>query len=1133
MALAVVGGAFLSSALAVLFDRMASRPVLDFIRGKKTTKGLIQTLKMKLLSVNKLLDDAEEKQLKDSGVREWLNDLKDVLYRADDLLDEIKTEVLRCKMEQEDSGSSSTNQVLNSSSISIHQLDKGIQEILDELEPIVNAKNVLDLKEGVKDRPQGRLPTTSLVVESSVYGRDEEKEAIIKLLLADGITGNKTEVLPIVGMGGLGKTTLARLVFNDDRVKQHFDHQSWFCVSEGFDITKITQYIYGSLTSSEVCNITDLDSLQVKLKTALTGRKFLFVFDDVWTVKEGEWELLSQPFESGGHGSKIIVTTRDKGVAAGMDKGIADWMGTLEIPHLTLLSEETCCSLFSKHAFKNAGVTADPSLEVIGKQIAKKCKGLPLAAKSLGCLLRSEPNIGKWDEVLNNDIWELLDKNSAILPALWLSYHYLPPHLKRCFAYCSIFPQDYEFYKSKLVLLWMAEDLLPLRSKTTIEEVGENYFDDLVSRSFFQHVPNHFSGKAVFTMHDLIHDLANFVSGEFCVRLEDNDSVLENVSKSRHFSCATGSFDQWDSLYEAKYLRTFLVSGYKWDQRPNLDFDIFLKLQCLRVLNLSSYNIGELPSSISKLKHLRHLDLSDSSIKKLPDEMCTLYNLQTLLLSGCSKLVELPTDLGRLINLRHLDIEDTKIEKMPPRMGKMKDLQTLRGRFLLDKCTGDNIVEIKELQQLRGRLWISGLRNIVHVTDAIMRKKKHLDELVLEWGGKSGDTDDSQKERDVLENLQPHTNLKELTIRSYGGTRFPGWLEDLSSLSNLVRLRLLDCGNCLSLPSVEQLPSLQVLEIEGLINGVVTVGSQPFPNLRKLRLRSCPEVTGTFMLSVEQLPSLQELEIEGFNGVVTVGSKPFPNLRKLHLKSCPEVTGAFMLACFPKLESLDLVDVNVESLNSTTVLLSLVQLEISSCPNLVCFGDGGLDAPNLKTMTIYNCSKLRSLPQHMHNLLPSLSYLELSDCPELESFPEGGLPSKLEHLRIRRCKKLLIGNRMQWGLPTLTSLKLLSVHFEGCEQVVDSFPDEGLLPTTLGSLYINCISKLDGKGFRQLTSLKQLKIWNCRELRCLPDEGLPTSLSSLDIYDCPLLEQRCQRETGEDWPKIAHIKTIRINFKSI
>ncbi|XP_062016583.1 putative disease resistance RPP13-like protein 1 [Rosa rugosa] len=1081
----VVGGAFLSSALAVLFDRMASRPVLDFIRGKKTTAGLLRNLKIKLLLVNKFLDDAEEKQLRNDRVRKWLDELKDVLYRADDLLDEIKTEALRCKMEQEDSGSSRINQVLRRlkfSSISIHKFDKSlkprIRDILERLQSVVDGKDVLDLKEGVKERSQGRLPTTSLVEEFGVYGRDGEKEAIIKLLLADGMTGNKIDVLPIVGMGGLGKTTLAQLVYKDDRVKKHFNHQSWLCVSEEFDVTELTQYIYRSVTS-DVCNITDLDMLQVKLQTTLTGKKFLFVLDDVWTMTNDEWDLLSRPFESGGHGSKIIVTTRHEDVA-----GI---MGTLQSQHLMPISGEDCWSLFSKHAFKNAGVTADPSLEVIGRQIVQKCKGLPLAAKSLGGLLRSEPNIEKWEEVLNTHIWELLDKKNGILPALWLSYHNLPPHLKRCFAYCSIFPQDYQFHKPDLVLLWIAEDLLPSNSKTTFEQVGENYFDDLVSRSFFQHVPNHFSGKAVFTMHDLLHDLANFVSGEFCVRLENKDSVLENVSKSRHFSCAYRSFDQWDSLYEAKYLRTFLVSDYIYSKRPNLDFDKFLKLQCLRVLDISRYYLRELPSSISKLKHLRHLDLSGSSIKKLPDKMCTLYNLQTLLLSYCESLVELPTDLGRLINLRHLDIRDTKIEKMPPSMGKMKDLQTLRGKFVLDKYTSDNFVEIKELQQLRGTLCISGLRHIVHVTDALetnMRKKKHLDKLVLEWGGKYGDTDDTQKERDVLENLQPHTNLQKLTIQSYGGTRLPGWLEDLSSLSNLVRLRLLDCGNCLSLPSVEQ------------------------------------------------LPSLQELKIQGFNGVVTVGSKPFPNLRKLRLKSCPEVSGAFMLACFPKLESLDLEDVNVESLNSPS-LLSLVRLKISSCPNFVCFPDGGLDAPNLETIEVYECWKLMSLPQHMHNLLPSLWRLILSDCPELESFPEGGLPSKLEELRIHCCKKLLIGNRMQWGLPTLTSLKFLSVKFKGCEQVVDSFPDEGLLPTTLGSLDIFSISKLDGKGFRQLTSLKQLGIYFCPELRCLPDEGLPTSLSDLHICHCPLLELRCQRETGEDWPKIAHINSILINLNHI
>ncbi|XP_050369063.1 putative disease resistance RPP13-like protein 1 [Argentina anserina] len=178
---------------------------------------------------------------------------------------------------------------------------------------------------------------------------------------------------------------------------------------------------------------------------------------------------------------------------------------------------------------------------------------------------------------------------------------------------------------------------------------------------------------------------------------------MESVSKTRHFSCVC-SFDQWDSLYEANHLRTLISS---WNS-PNLDA-IFLKLQCLRVLNLFGNSIEELPSSIGKLKHLRHFDLSATDIKKLPDEICSLYNLQTLLLWLCQSLAELPTELGKLVNLRHLDIQGTNIKMMPTTMGKLKDLQTLRGDFVLDENSGGNIVKIKKLQQLRGTLHLGAL----------------------------------------------------------------------------------------------------------------------------------------------------------------------------------------------------------------------------------------------------------------------------------------------------------------------------------------------------------------------------------------------------------------------------------------
>lgn len=259
-------------------------------------------------------------------------------------------------------------------------------------------------------------------------------------------------------------------------MKQHFDLKVWDCVSEEFDVARITQTIYGEV-SSQTCDMTDLNQLQVKLQEALTGKKFLFVCDDVWNENYIQWDLLRRPFESGAHGSKIIVTTRNEGVAS--------VMGTLPTYHLMEISDDNCWLLFAKHAFKIEGRNENSKMEVIGREIVKKCKGLPLAAKALGGLLRTKVNEDEWKNILRSDIWELLDKNVNILPALWLSYHYLPPHLKRCFEYCSLFPKDHTFIKSKLVMLWMAEDLLQPRKKKTAEEVGEEYFDDLISRSFF------------------------------------------------------------------------------------------------------------------------------------------------------------------------------------------------------------------------------------------------------------------------------------------------------------------------------------------------------------------------------------------------------------------------------------------------------------------------------------------------------------------------------------------------------------------------------------------------------------------------------------------------------------------------
>ncbi|XVF24390.1 hypothetical protein REPUB_Repub13aG0123800 [Reevesia pubescens] len=324
------------------------------------------------------------------------------------------------------------------------------------------------------------MSTTSLVNESEECFRDDEKEQIVNVLLSDeSNTGNGIPVIAVVGMSGIGKTTLAQFLYNDERVKRHFKLRAWASVSERSDVFKVTETLYESV-SVRHSNLKDLNVLQVKLERVLMGKKFLLVQDDMWNESSTDWNLLQRLFQVGARGSKVIVTMRSKGVSSPMHSVI--------IRPLIPLSDEDCFSIFAKHAFGNEHqINEDSALKSIGEKIVEKCKGLPLAAKTLGGLLHSKVEAKEWDKVLNSNICDLPSGMNDILTALRLSYYHLPSHLKRCFAYYSIFPKGYEFEKGNLIRLWIAEGLVLQGTGTRImEEVGEQYFNELLLRSIFQ-----------------------------------------------------------------------------------------------------------------------------------------------------------------------------------------------------------------------------------------------------------------------------------------------------------------------------------------------------------------------------------------------------------------------------------------------------------------------------------------------------------------------------------------------------------------------------------------------------------------------------------------------------------------------
>ncbi|KAG5531054.1 hypothetical protein RHGRI_025869 [Rhododendron griersonianum] len=730
------------------------------------------------------------------------------------------------------------------------------------------------------------------------------------------------------------------------------------------------------------------------------------------------------------------------------------------------------------------------------------------------------------------------------------------------------------------------------KNNKTMEEEGYECFRELLSRSFFQRSN---ANNSLFVMHDLVHDLAQYVMGDFCYSLEDG-KPHGNFDKVRHFSYANrfGGFEMFKGIMEAKCLRTFLPlrhrnkKGFGWLSKKLLD-EILSRLTRLRLLSLSLYVIKELPHSIGNLKHLRFLDLSDTRIKELPESICTLYNLETLLLSDCHLLITLPAGIVKLILLRHLDLSGTNLKEMPMHISRLKNLQQLTA-FVVGRCSGLGINELGEFHYLRGTISILGLQNVKSGNDALeakMSEKKYLEKLALKW---DSITEDSQNARDVLEKLEPHTNLEHLEIKNYGGTRFPTWLGD-QSFCFMASLRLENCENCFSLPPLGQLPSLKELTIARMPN-VTNVGhefygesgslSKPFQSLETLRFEKmsgwvdwcildagefsqlhklevveCPKLVTSLprttsirelvlkecqgvQLEWRSVSSVEKLEISGFASLEEFPGEleTLTNLKELRVEKCPRLYVPEMSNCNMFLESLELV--RCESLISLPLGLfpKLRYLGIEECTNLkTLFIPDGIELQNLtllESLTIEGCKKLKALPEQMHTLLPSLRSLSLEDCPEIESFPKGGLPSKLGELYIRNCKKL-VGGRRDWGLQTLPSLAMFSL-LGGSEDVLESFPEEGLLPSTLTRLCFGDLPNLKSLNKRDLQllgSLKGIEIFECPQLQSLPEEGLPTSLIALFLDDCPLLKPRCRRGEGEDWHKIAHIPHIYIDGELI
>ena len=1059
---------------------------------KEDLTRLLDSLEM----IQDVLADAERRQESDRSVRRWLQRLKDVAYDADDVLDEFAYEILRRKIEIRNQMKRKVRLFFSFSNpiaFRIKMANK-VKTIGDSLKRINDIANGFGLTRAgsVNDNPEiipSHRVTDSFLGHSGVVGRGNLVSSIGNLLIK--ATNQQPLVIPIVGMAGLGKTTLAKLVYDNNG--GHFDEKIWVCVSDNFDYIRILRGILESLThnSSTIKNKNEiLECLKIRLK----GKRYLLILDDVWNEDPVIWDTLMSCLLAinSNLGNCIIVTTRSDNVARIIE--------TLPRHHLNKLQEEECWSIIKNRV---STIPLNPDLEAIGRKIAKKCGGIPLVATVLGGTMSRKKEKSKWLAIENNEVWNSLHDSNEMLPILKFSFDHLPSSLKQCFSYCSCFPKDYDIKKEELIQLWMAEgSLQPSQgSHLVMEDIGNMYFDILLSNSFFQDVKHDEHGNIISCkMHDLIHDLALSISKSETLLLKED--LGNDINHVRHL------FIQFDgkivpripfSKEGVKKLRTFISKDVAHGIKL-LDF------KCLRVLKLYGYTKKELPSSIGQLIHLRLLHLSNTSIKALPKSITKLYNLQTLIIEFCDYLKELPKDLKKLINLRHIYIKRT-----PKDIGKLTFLQTLPF-FTVGQDAGHRIEELGCLNQIRGELHIycvEHVRDKEEARSANLVEKAKIYKLGYYWSEKS--EGDHNNYEEVLEGLQPHRYLKSLTIQYYRGKKSPPWMltsqnarRGFSLFDNLFEIKLKACNKCEVLPTLGLLSSLRDLEIIEMEN-LTCIGTEfygnynddvcrngLFPSLKKLSLQSMPnlvewkDVTVPTWTTGMVFPRLEELIIRECSQLTSVPCH-FPSLKKLDIRRICNTAFEQISSKLGRINSLCISNISKLASIPEKILQSSTHMEIRNCDDLesISSHEGSQDIYyDLNSLHIYGCEKLSYFPE-----LNIRNELKVERCPNLKSFqsiPKEGFRT-LRRLEISECGVEVISSGTQ-SCPFLRELII-----KRCPNLI-CIPD-------IQDLYVTQLEISDCPNLVSTPELQyptNIKIRNCGKLTCLP-KGCSFQLKYLEI----------------------------------
>ncbi|KAI0514059.1 hypothetical protein KFK09_010093 [Dendrobium nobile] len=936
-----------------------------------------------------------------------------------------------------------------------------------------------------KARETGSLPTNDLI------GRGEAMEFVTQWLkkLSNENRDRNISLLSIVGHGGMGKTTLLQHVYEDEVTKE-FDLKIWVCVSNNFDVKKVIAYMLSTLKKKRPRLDDTLDALQNSLRTEIMSKRFLLILDDIWEEEENrdisKWEKVLAPLAYGKIGSGILVTTRMDSVATMMAKVIKK---KTEIFRLEGLEEDQCLQLLNSHAFADVENPNDyQRLRSFAGEIVKKLSGSPLAAKVTGGALNSSLDERHWTKVLNSDFVSPNLGQDYIFPILRLSYMFLPKHLQNCFAFCSIFPQDYEFNKDDLVTMWIALGFIQHRDdqEWTMEDIGGMYFDILTKKSFFDKFdPENF--ERYYKMHDLIHELAQSVSMLGCLRVENGTKLPSIIPETlRHLYVRTSNSDIIKKIGKFKYLHSLFLF-YEASNRNlcNTLIEIFKASKSLRLLCIrTTKNLEIIPEEIGNLTHLRWLKIDCYNLTMLPRSLSNLYHLQSIIISSELRHGKfdddfLSSDINNLSNLRYLILPGNYISSIYA-IGKLKSLQALY-MFDLKDVSGYRIVEMQNMNDLC-ILGINCLENVKDAEEACSAKlcaKRRLTDLTLCWS--NIDLRNINLYESVLDNLQPPKCLRNLSIQRYMGARSPIWMNNVNPIFNIEKIELTDCCECETLPPFGQLPFLKSLILDNM----------PKVQCLESKFNGNDTYRAFPLLEVLCITKLEELEDWFETGVAAEDGCLFPCLIKLDLRDCPKLKELPSLPS--KLKRLEIDGIGWTALNfySNSNPIPLETLMVFGCPNITFLplADEIARLSALRYLTITNCPNLISLGRYREVETTNNCHLMLSD------------------LTISDSSVLLME-----PLRSIASLKKLTV--ERNNELI-SFPNEA------EQWFLRVSSSLCELNYMYLASLQSLP----SSLECL------SSLQKLSIIKCPNLVSLGEMQTTNNCHLI--LNYLRISDPSV